>query len=101
MPLSLFGIDEQAHTKRTNKTKKIFFIHLMSIKKGTLYIVSTPIGNLDDISARAIKILESVSLIACEDTRQTQKIINRFDINNTIIFNKNENINSWSNRNNW
>ena len=55
-----------------------------------LYIVGTPIGNLLDISPRAINILKKVSLIACEDTRQTMKIISKFDFNNKLIsFNKN------------
>tara|TARA_A100001388_G_scaffold132003_1_gene97734 strand:+ start:1118 stop:1981 length:864 start_codon:yes stop_codon:yes gene_type:complete len=58
-------------------------------EKGVLYIVGTPIGNLDDISHRAINILKNVSLIACEDTRQTSKIIKKFKFNNNLVsFNK-------------
>ena len=54
-------------------------------ENSTLYIVGTPIGNLNDISLRAINILQNVSLIACEDTRQTTKIMNKFDISNKLI----------------
>ena len=58
-------------------------------EEGTLYIVGSPIGNLNDISQRAINILKNVSLVACEDTRQTKKIMNKFNISNKLIsFNK-------------
>ena len=58
-------------------------------ENGILYIVGTPIGNLNDISLRALNILKNVSLVACEDTRQTKKIMNKFNIKNKIVsFNK-------------
>ena len=54
-------------------------------ESGFLYIVGTPIGNLNDLSNRAINILSNVSLIACEDTRQTKKILNKFNFKNNVI----------------
>ena len=47
---------------------------------GTLFVVATPIGNLDDISARALRVLSEVSLIAAEDTRRTNHLLQRFGL---------------------
>ena len=63
-------------------------------EKYFLYVVGTPIGNLSDLSSRAIHILSNVDLIACEDTRQTKKIMSKFQFTNKLIsFNKHNSFN--------
>ena len=63
-------------------------------ENSVLYIVGTPIGNLSDLSFRALNILKNVSLIACEDTRQTKKIMKKFEFSNDLLsFNQHNSIN--------
>ena len=59
--------------------------------KGCLYIISTPIGNYDDISLRAIKLLQSVDILLCEDTRKTKKLLSYLEIKRKNLISYNDN----------
>ena len=72
------------------------------MKEYDFYIVPTPIGNLKDITQRAIDILNTVDIVACEDIRVTQKLLNYFEIKTKCIsyhkFNEKERINYFLNQ---
>jgi probable S-adenosylmethionine-dependent methyltransferase, YraL family len=64
---------------------------------GTLYLVPTPIGNLDDMTFRAVQTLKEVDLVACEDTRVTQKLLNHFEIDTAKVSYHEHNVHAQTN----
>ena len=56
-----------------------------TIQPGTLYVVSTPIGNLGDITYRAVEVLRSVDVIACEDTRHSRVLLDHYGIQKPLV----------------
>ncbi|HEU5182867.1 MAG TPA: SAM-dependent methyltransferase, partial [Candidatus Polarisedimenticolia bacterium] len=54
-------------------------------RRGTLFVVATPIGNLEDLSFRAVRVLREVSRVACEDTRLTARLLARYEISTPRI----------------
>lgn len=84
------ALRREAALKAMSKAKKEALVRAGAAvaavtQPGTLYLVGTPIGNLEDISARALRVLREAAVIAAEDTRQTRKLLAHFDIHTPLV----------------
>ena len=77
--------------KLSKEDPKYYNINNNNEEPGCLYIISTPIGNFDDISLRAIKLLETVDILLCEDTRKTKKLLSYLKIKRKNLLSYNDN----------
>ncbi len=73
------------------KVSKEDLRHTNKEREGCLYLIATPIGNFDDISLRAIKLLEAVEILLCEDTRKTKKLLSHLNIKRKNLISYNDN----------